>query len=175
MPIKTRYEIFSIDKKPAILSTYDRLLATVEFNERMRRGDGFYRMQQTPEADGALTKPEEYLLLVYRVRKLWRQYFDQGRDHAVLLKSVEEEKKLDDWNARTRRFLDTHLSVMDGKTTERFGFFIVVEGWRKAWKERKAYARRKDCDEAVLSEISKKCRHFEKEIDKYIKDKLQLI
>ena len=175
MPIKTKYDIYDTRHQAPVNTTYDYTAAKVEYNELMRKASDLYRMVCTPMADGALTKPEEYLLLVYRVRKLWRQYFNQGRSQEVLLKSIEEEKKLDDWNARTRRFLDTHLSVMDGQTTARYHFFVLVETWRNTWKERKRYARLKNCDPAVLNEMSKKCRDIEREIDEYINDKLKLI
>lgn len=175
MPFKVQYEIYDTQHKAPVISTTDRTMASIEWHDLLRKGGDIYRMEQTPMADGALTKPEQYLILVYRVRKLWRQYFDGGRKHEVLLASVEEEKKLDEWNARTRKYIDSHSDVINGKDKERYGFFLVVEGWRSAWKDRKQYSRRKDCDEAVLKEISKKCRDFEKQIDKYIKDKLQLI
>lgn len=175
MPIKTKYEIYDTRHTAPVNETYDYTAARVEFNELMRKASQFYRMVCTPMADGALTKPEEYLLLVYRVRKLWKQYFNQGRDHAVMLKSLEEDKKLDDWNARTRTFLNSHLSVMDGQTSERFGFFTIVEEWRKTWKERKRYAKLKDHDPAVLNEMGKKCRDLGYQIDNYVHDKLRLI
>lgn len=174
MPFKVQYEIFDSKHTAPVLRTTDRVMASIEFNALLHKGDDVYRMQQTPMADGALTKPEQYLMLVYRVRKLWRQYFDHGRDRDVLLESVEQEKKLDDWNARTQRFIDTHPGY---KPADEKGhaFFLIVQGWREAWKERKRYSKRKDCDQAVLNEISRKCRDYEKEIDKYVKDKLGLI
>lgn len=174
MPFKVQYEIFDSKHKAPILSTTDRTVASIEFNDLIRRGGDVYRMVQTPMADGALTKQEEYLMLVYRVRKLWRQYFDQGRSQEVLLASLEKEKELDDWNTRTRSFLNTHTAYFRGRN-EAYCFFVVVEAWRKAWKERKRYKGNASCDQQVLKEISKKCRDFEKKIDEYIKDKLQLI
>lgn len=175
MPFQVLYEIFDTKTTAPVLSTHDRTQASIEFRDLLRRGGDIYRLQQTVMPKGSLTKPEEYLMLVYRVRKLWRQYFDQGRDHDVMMRSLEEEKKLDDWNTRTRRYIDSHTSQQKGAQSESFNFFIIVEGWRKAWKERKNYSKRNDCDQAVLAEISKKCRDFEKQIDKYIKDKLGLI
>lgn len=175
MPFKVQYEIYDTQHKAPIISTTNRTMASIEWHDLLHKGGDIYRMEQTPMADGALTKPEQYLMLVYRVRKLWRKYFDGGRKQEVLLASIEEEKKLDEWNARTRKYIDSHSDVVNGKDKERFGFFLVVEGWRAAWKDRKQYSRRKDCDEAVLKEISKKCRDFEKQIDSYIKNKLQLI
>lgn len=175
MPIKVQYDIYDTQHKAPIISTTDRTLASIEFHELIRKGDDLYRMQQTPMADGALTKQEEYLMLVYRVRKLWKQYFNQGRNHDVLLASVEQEKKLDDWHRRVSSLSKNNSIPLPIKDREAFDFFIVVRGWRDAWKERKNYRNRKDSDEAILSEMSKKCRDFEKKIDQYIKDKLGLI
>lgn len=174
MPIKVQYEIFDTQHVAPVLQTRDRQLASIEFNGLIRKGGDTYRLQQTPMADGALTKAEQYLMLVYRVRKLWRQYFDQGRDHNVLLASVEKEKELDDWNSRTQSFIDTHPGYKPSDA-QSHAFFVIVQEWRRTWKERKNYSKRKDCDERVLAEISRKCRDFEKQIDKYIKDKLHLI
>lgn len=174
MPIKVQYEIFDSQHKTPLISTTDRAMASIEFQSLIHKGDGLYRLVQTPIADGALTKPEEYLMLVYRVRKLWRQYFDHGRDHEVLKASVELEKKLDDWNSRTQKYIDTHSGYKPSDENSH-SFYVVVSEWRKAWKDRKRYSRQKDYDPQILSEINKKCRDFEKQIDKYIKDKFKLI
>ena len=175
MGITTLYEIYDTQHIAPVLSTRDRAVAYAEFQGLLHKGGDLYRLQQTPMANGALTKPEQYLMLVYRVRKLWRRYFDQGRKHEDLLASVEEEKKLDDWNTRTRKFLDSHPNGGKGIQSEQFSFFVVVEAWRNAWKERKNYSKRKDRDDRILSEMSHKCRDNEKEIDKYVKEKLGLI
>ena len=153
MPIKVQYDIYDTQHKAPIIHTTDRTLASIEFNDLIHKGNGLYRMQQTPMADGALSKQEEYLMLVYRVRMLWKQYFNHGRSHEVLKASIEEEKKLDDWHRRVSSLSKVSSSPL----------------------ERKSYSRRKDCDEAILSEMSKKCRDFEKQIDKYLKIKLNLI
>ena len=79
MPIKTKYEIFNSRHAAAHYTTFDKDLARAEFNALIRKGDDFYRMVQTPTVIGTLTKPEEYLMLVYKVRKQMRQYFDRGR------------------------------------------------------------------------------------------------
>lgn len=175
MPFKVQYEIFDSKHKAPILSTTDRTVASIEFNDLIRRGGDVYRMVQTPMADGALTKQEEYLMLVYRVRKLWRQYFDQGRSQEVLLASLEKEKELDDWNTRTAAYMRSHPGYANKMNDKAFCFYVVVSEWRKAWKERKRYKGNASCDQQVLREIGKKCRDFEKKIDDYIKDKLQLI
>lgn len=175
MPIKTHYEIFDTRHTAAVFSTADYDMARVEYNELMRKASDFYRIVCTPMADGALTKPEEYLLLVYRVRKLWKQYFNQGRDHDVLLKSIEEEKKLDDWHKRVSALSQGNNKPLAIKDREAFNFFIIVREWREAWAERKRYSKLKEHDDNVLREMSKKCRDFEREIDRYINEKLKLI
>lgn len=175
MPIIVQYDIFDSQHKAPLLSTRDRSMAYVEFQSLIHKGDSLYRMVQTPIADGALTKSEEYLMLVYRVRKLWRQYFDHGRDQEVLKASIEQEKKLDNWHKRISALSQNSTNPLHIKDREAFDFYIVVRGWREAWLDRKRYSRQKDYDPQILSEINKKCRDFEKKIDKYIKDKLQLI
>ena len=175
MPIKTKYEIYDTRHTAPVNVTYDYTAAKVEYNELMRKASDLYRVVCTPMADGALTKPEEYLLLVYRVRKLWKQYFNQGRDHDVLLKSLEEEKKLDDWHKRVSSITQNNNAPTPIKDRDAFQFFVVVREWREAWLERKKYSKQQDRDDNVLREISKKCRDYEAWIDKYINEKLKLI
>lgn len=175
MPIKTLYEIFNSHKKAAQYSTTDKALANAEFMALVRKGGDVYRMVQTPMADGALTKAEEYLLLVYRVRQLMHQYYSHGRKKEDLMIALEHEKKLDDWNRRTQEYIDSHPGYKPADPKSH-SFFILVREWRKTWRERMNYSKRKTgLDEAVLREMSKKCRDIEKKIDEYIKDKLQLI
>lgn len=174
MPIKVQYDIYDTQHKAPIISTSDRTMASIEFNDLLRKGGDLYRLQQTPIADGALTKAEEYLMLVYRVRKLWNQYFNQGRDQEVLKTSLEQEKKLDDWNKRTKSFIDSHPGYKPADPKSH-AFYVLVSGWREAWKDRKRYSKQKGCDEDILKELSRKCRDFEKQIDKYVKDNLGLI
>ena len=175
MPIKVRYEIFDSHHKAPILDTWDRTVASIEFNDLLRKGGDVYRLQQTPMPDGALTKQEEYLMLVYRVRKLWKQYFNQGRSQEVMMASLEQEKKLDDWHKRISALSEKSDKPLAIKDRKAFNFYIVVRGWREAWQERKRYKGNASCDQEVLREMSKKCRDFEKEIDKYVKDNLGLI
>ena len=175
MPIKVQYDIYDTKHDAPIIQTTDRALASVEFNNLIHKGGDLYRMSQSPMAVGKLTKSEEYLMLVYNVRKLWKQYFNQGRNQEVLKASLEEEKKLDDWNKRVSVLSKNSNTPLPIKDREAFDFFIVVRGWRDAWKDRKNYSKRRDRDEDILKEMSKKCRDFEKKIDQYIKDKLQLI
>ncbi len=176
MPIRTKYEIYCTQKKAPIHTGYDKTMAYVEFEDRIRnpKGDS-YRMVQTPEVVDSLSKSEEYLLLVYDVRKLIRKYYNEGRKKEDLETSLAKEKILDDWNKRTNAYLRSHPShhASDEKS---LAFFFVVSEWRKTWKERMAYRKRKmDFDQNVLDEMSKKCRKLEEKIDKYIKDTLQLL
>lgn len=175
MPIKTTYEIYNSHHLAPQYNTSDKALAYAEYMALIRKGGDVYRLVQTPMADGALTKAEEYLMLVYNVRKLWKQYFNQGRNQEVLKASIEEEKKLDDWHKRVSVLSKNNNTPLPIKDREAFDFFIVVRGWREAWKDRKNYSKRRDCDEDILKEMSKKCRDFEKQIDKYISNKLGLI
>ena len=93
----------------------------------------------------------------------------------MLLTSLEQEKKLDDWNFRTQAFMRSHPGYANRMDDQAYCFYVVVSEWRKAWKDRKRYSNQNDCDEDILKELSKKCRDYEKQIDKYIKDKLGLI
>ena len=88
MPIRTKYEIYCTQKTAPVYWGYDKTMAYVEMEDRIRnpKGDS-YRMVQTPEAVGDLTKPEEYLLLVYNVRRLINKFFNQGRKHEDMIES----------------------------------------------------------------------------------------
>ena len=176
MPIRTRYQIYCSSKKAALLDTTDRDIARVEFNEYIRNPKGdVYRMVQTPEAVGALTKSEEYLFLVYHVRRLIKRYFNNGRKHEDMIESQEYETKLDKWNQRTQAFINSHpgYKPTDEKS---HAFYVLVSTWRKVFKERMAYRKLKmGFDQNVLNEMSKKSRELEKEIDKYIKEQFQLL
>lgn len=175
MPIKVQYDIYDTKHKAPIVSTMDRVTASVEFKDLLRKGGDFYRLQQTPMPDGDLTKEEEYLMLVYTIRNLWKKYFGQGRKQEDLKASLAEEKKLDDWNTRTRKFIDSHSNYGKGAQSEGYSFFLVVEAWRKAWKDYRKYLRGQVVDGLIAKEMAKQCRDFEKQIDKYVKDKLGLI
>ena len=175
MPIKTTYEIYNSHHLAPQYSTSDKALAYAEYMALIRKGGDVYRLVQTPMADGALTKAEEYLILVYRVRKLMRQYFDRGRRKEDLMASLEHEKKLDDWNRRTQEYIDSHPGYKPADPKSH-SFYVLVSSWRNTWRERKKYSKRKTgFDEAVMREMTKKCRDIEKKIDEYIKDKMQLI
>lgn len=180
MPFKTRYDIYGRVTAP-VVSTYDKKIARIEWNSYLRNPhtQGIHRLVQTVEPDGELTKSEEYLYLVYRVRKLWRRYFDCGRKKEDLEESLKLESELDAWNMRTKIALSRRdISTMkfdDKQKEEAYNFYVVVQAWRDAWKERKRYSGHLNCDKQVLNEMGRKCRQYEKEIDQYIKTKTNLI
>lgn len=176
MPFRVHYEIYDNKHKAPDFQTYDFTMARIEWNDRQRTPRGLlWRIEQTVMPDGKLTKPEEYLFLVYRVRKLTIYYRNNGQkeeDRKILLEHV---RKLDKWNKTTRVFCDTHMKVMDAATTKRYSFFIVVEEWRKAYHERQSYSKQPGYDHQVYREMTRKIRQFEEEIDKYIKEQIKLI
>ncbi len=176
MPIRTKYEIYCTRKKAPIHTGYDKTMAYVEFEEYIRnpKGDS-YRMVQTPEAVGSLSKSEEYLLLVYDVRKLIRKYFKDGRKKEDFDASIAQETKLDNWNKRNEAIISSHPEYVP-KNPKSHAFYLLVSEWRKTWKERMSYRKRKmGFDQTVLDEMTKKCRKIEEQIDKYIKEELQLL
>lgn len=176
MPFKVQYEIFDNKHAAADFQTYDYTMARIEWEERKRNPKGLmWRLEQTVMPDRVLDKHEEYVFLVYRVRKLTIYYRNNGQrtdDRNTLMKYV---RKLDKWNRQTRNFLNTHNKVMDAETTKRFGFFVVVEEWRSAYYERQKFAKIDNYDRNVYREMTRKIRQFEKEIDSYIKQQMKLI
>lgn len=176
MAIRTKYQIFCTKKTAPLLTTYDKVSAYVEFNEHIRNPQNdMYRLAQEVESVGELTKQEEYFLLVYHVRKAIRRYYDNGRKQEDLKASLELESQLDKWNKRTKNFMASH-PAWKPKDTESHAFYVLVSEWRKAWHERMGYRKRTmGYDQKVMEQMSKKCREIEKQIDKYIKDKLQLL
>lgn len=176
MPFKTRYDIYGRVTAP-VVSTYDKKIARIEWNSYLRNphAQGIHRLVQTVEPDGELTKSEEYLYLVYRVRKLWRRYFDCDRKKEDLEESLKLESELDGWNMRTRIYIETHGKPIATSHVEAYNFYQKVQLWRDTWKDRKKYRGNLKCDKQILDELSRQCRQYEKEIDQYIKTKLNLI
>ena len=180
MPFKTRYDIYGRVTAP-VVSTYDKKIARIEWNSYLRNPhtQGIHRLVQTVEPDGELTKREEYLYLVYRVRKLWRRYFDCGRKKEDLEESLKLESELDGWNMRTKialSRLDTPVPIFSCKESEEaYNFYSKVQAWRDTWKDRQKYRGNLKCDKQILDELSRQCRQYEKEIDQYIKTKLNLL
>ena len=174
MPLRTRYEIFGRFTNP-VISTYDKTMARVEWYSYLRNPQqGLHRLVQTVEPDGELTKAEEYLYLVYRVRKLWRKYFDCGRNRDDMEAALKLEAELDVWNMRSLIYVSNHPDYKPADQ-ESFDFYTVVQAWRDTCKERKRYRGGSAIDKQVQQEISHKCRDFERKIDQYLKTKLNLI
>ena len=176
MPFKTKYEIFGRVAAP-VVSTYDKRLARAEWGSYIRNPhtQGLHRLVQTVEPDGELTKSEHYLYLVYRVRKLWHRYFDCGRKKEDLDESLKLEAELDAWNMRIRIHLESHPAEAGGYQGDEYNFYQMVLTWRDAWKRRQRYKRSPGHDNQVLQSLSSECRQYEREIDQYIKTKLNLI
>ncbi len=176
MSIRTKYEIFGTKKQAPIHSGYDKAMAYVTWQELLHNPQGdCYRMEQTPELTGEPTKSEEYVLLVWYVRKLIQKYYRDGRKREDLDASLEQEARLDNWNRRTTQFIQSHPGYKPSDEKSH-AFYQLVNEWRKTWHERMAYRKRKmDFQQQVLDEMTKKCRALEKQIDEYVKDKLQLL
>lgn len=172
MPILVIHDVYDERHRAPVFSSSDRRLAVVERNELIRRGQGVYRIKTTITPVN-MNKSEQYLYLVYEVRQLQHRYFDGGRDKQVLQQALDKEKELDNWNTRTRFYLQGHpKSTPDDPKA--FAFFQLVEQWRKLWKEYFAYKKRADADPAIVRERAKQCRDYETQIDNYIKQYLGL-
>lgn len=167
MPFKVKFQIFEQGKLAPCFTTFDNRLAHAEYRHRCNQQGCALTCMTTDIECIDLTKPEQYVYLVYCVRKAIQKYYGNGRRREDLLESLDLEKQLDDWNTRTRHHLDTHPKCRpdDDKA---FAFFQVVEEWRNLWHKYFAYKKRPDKDPAVEREIKKQCFDFEKEIDKYI-------
>lgn len=175
MPIRTYYKIYNSRQAAPEYTTSDQRLAYAKYMDRLHNGGDIYRMEQIPTPEGALTQEEIYLLLVYKVRKLWKKYFNGGRKYEDLQASIVEENKLDKWHKKISSMSQNNSEPLPVKNREAFDFYLLVREWRDTWKKRKAYSKQKDFDEEGLKDISSRCRELEKQIDKYIKTKLQLI
>ena len=133
-----------------------------------------WHIEQTVMPDGVLNKQEEYLFLVYRVRKLtiyYRNNSQKEEDKRVLLEHV---RKLDKWNKEITKWVEAHPQYKP-KDSKSHSFYVVVNEWRKTYYERQRYGKQLNCDQNVFREMTRKIRGFEKEIDKYIKQHLELI
>lgn len=167
MPFKVKFQIFEQGKQAPCFTTSDNKLAHVQYRHLCnQQGCALVRMTADIECI-SLTKPEQYVYLVYRVRKAIRKYYGGGRRREDLQTSLDLEKQLDDWNTRTRYHLNAHPKCRpdDDKA---YAFFLLVEQWRKLWHKYFAYKKQPDKDTAIENEIKKQCFDFEKEIDKYI-------
>lgn len=177
MPFKIRYEVRCNKKKAAVITTHDKSYAKIECRDlqnHAQHGELFYVASTVEPHD--LTKPEQYLYLVYEVRELERMYFDRGRDKDVFKEALAKESELDRWNDRTRQWLDAHPGATDhyqGDKADNHLFFLLVERWRHHWKEYFKTKKQKDASQALVSEMYKACRDFERRIDEYITKKLE--
>ncbi len=176
MSIRTKYEIYCTQKEAPVHAGYDKAMVYVTLQELIRNPQGdCYSLVQTPEVVGEMTKSEEYVLLVWNVRRLIQKYYRDGRKHEDLVASLEQEARLDAWNRRTTQFMQSHPGHKP-KDEKSHAFYQLVNEWRKTWHERMAYRKRRmDYEQQVLDEMSKKCRALEKQVDEYVKDKLQLL
>lgn len=173
MPFKVKFQIFELGKPAPCFTTDDARLANVEYRHRCNKnGCALTRMTNDIECID-LTRPEQYVWLVYRVRKAIQRYYGCGRKREDLDASLALEKELDNWNTRTRYHLETHPKCKpdDDKA---FAFFLLVEQWRKKWHYYFTYKKQPDKDPAVEQEIKKQCFDYEKQIDKYIKSVIGL-
>jgi len=181
--INVRYDIRSTKPDAPIYSSYDRTLAKVELADQQRKakpGDIIY-LNTTVEPKEPLTPPERFLLLVYDTRCLQRIYFDNGRKHEDLKAAFAKESYLDKWLKTARNTLDAsgnenRLKALPDTSPKKlhYTFFLLVESWRKAWHEYFAYKKLADKDPAIEAEMKKKCFDYEKAIDTYIIQTLNL-
>ena len=180
MPFKVLYEIFDNKHDAPDFQTYDYTMAQIEWNERKRNPKGLlWRIQQTVQPEGTLSKPEEYVLLVYRVRKYTIRWRNNGMKDSDKRAVESHVRRLDDWNRRTRAYLDSYKGdPYKEPYTKEFGFFIVVEAWRDAYRERQQYQKataNANYDNRVFREMTRKIRQYEQEVDNYIKKTIKLI
>lgn len=174
MPFKVKYQIYEVGKQEPSLTTYNKTEAYMELDEKKREVGYMNAIMDYEVIPDGLTKQEEYVWLVYRVRQAIYKYYAE-RKHVTKEKSNDNlkvslalESELDKWNARTRFYLQGHPKASHGNEAA-FAFFEVVEEWRKCWHKYFAYKRLKDKDESVEQEMKKQCFAYEKEIDKYVK------
>ena len=167
MPFRVKFNIKEVGKTAPLYSTSDRMMAYTELHA-IQEKRGFMGIGLVPDiATDSLTKPEQYVWLVHRVLNAIRRYYDGGRRKEDLEVSLALERELDNWNTRTRFYLQSHpKSTPDDPKA--FAFFEVVEEWRKCWHQYFAYKKRRDKEETVEREMKKQCFQMEKEIRKYV-------
>ena len=175
MPFKTLYQIYDSKHTAPVFTNTDYKMAYVEWRDCMRKSGDIYRLQQTVLPEGELTKSEEYLYLVYRLRTSWKRFINYGHLEDDIKACKELEKQLDDWHGRVTARSQKNESPLPIKDREAFDFYQTVAEWREARLSRKKYTAANGFDEIVRKEVSRNCREFEKKIDKYIKTKLNLL
>lgn len=176
MPFVVHFKIFEPGKLAPSFQTSDRKLAYIEWNNWKSKYGADPMVRLVPDVtyiDG--DKHDKYVWLVYRVLKAIRKYYDERHQVSKELSdenlrvSLALEKELDEWNARTRQFLDSHAKVMDGQTTAKHSFFILVEAWRNRWHEYFRYRKRSDNDPKWEKKLKDDCFSMEAEIKKYVR------
>ena len=190
MPIKVLYSIRLAGHPATILSSTDRAYVRLELSglqQHAKPGEIFFLTHEI-QAEPPLSKPEQYLLFVYETRNRQRRYFDRRpiatkeENAANLKEALAYETHLDQWNNRTRAYIDSHpgfenvlksLPPSDDKARH-FAFFQVVEEWRKQWKAYFTYKKLKNKDPAIEAEKRKQCYDFEHAIDNYITKSLRI-
>lgn len=171
MPFRVQYDIYDGKHKAPVFTSYnDRKYARTEFDSLSAKNGDIYRMATTVTPVD-LTKQEEYLYLVYEVRRLQRRYFNHGRKQEDLHASLSKEAELDKWNLQIQRFLHSHPEHKPSDA-EAHLFFLTVQQWRIHWKDYFMYKKSPNPDDAVVRERKKQCFDFEKKIDEYINKKL---
>lgn len=170
MPFRVQYDIYDGRHKAPVFTSYnDRKFARIEYDSRTAKDGPIYRMAATVTPFD-LTKQEEYLYLVYEVRRLQRRYF-KTRNHEDLVASLTKETELDKWIARTQSFMQSHPWYQP-TDAEAHLFFLTVQQWRIHWKDYFKYKKSPDADPRVTEERKKQCFDFEKKIDEYIHNKI---
>ena len=172
MSFTVYFSIYEPNKQAPCFQTTDVKLAKVEFDDIKKRMP-LARMLYTIQLSD-LTKSEEYVWLVYRVRQAIRKFFDEGRKKEDFTASMALEKELEEWNTRIRYYLQGHpkYRIDDEKA---HAFFLLVESWREKWHRYFAYKKRKDADSAVVNQMKKECEDYEEKIDLYVKKSIGLI
>lgn len=126
MPFKVRYEIYEPNKQAPCLTTFDRMYAWAELNDRQKKPGMALTRMTTAVIPEELTSAEQYLYLVYQVRSLQKHYWANGKQHNDLMASLAMEIELDNRNTKIRYYLETHPKYrIDDQ--ESFAFFQLVE------------------------------------------------
>lgn len=168
MPFIVEFKIYEPGKIAPYLTTKDRKYAYAEFKDKQgKQGMAFTRMTYDITCQD-LTKAEEYVFLVYGVMQAIRRFFDCGRREDDKKASLALEAQLDQWNARTRQYVNAHPGYKP-PDEKAYQFFILVEAWRKKWHEYFRYKNRKDKDPLIEKQMKQCCFDYEKQINKYVK------
>ena len=174
MPFRVTFKIFEPGKGAPCYTTSDRRLAYIELNARRAQpGQALTYMTADVSLDPPSSRADDFLMLLYSVRMAMRKYYNGGRRHEDMLASLALESQLDKWIKRTRDFLTSHPGFTPADTKSH-AFFLIVEEWRGAFLDRKRYASRKNYDNNVYREMTRKIREYEEKIDDYIRNTIGL-